>query len=173
MTVPDIDLSMSDEEIVPSITRKNPNIQKLVEEGCFLSLVFARTKDSSKTAVLKMAPEIRSEIVKNGNYIFVGLKRCKAYDRFWVAQCYHCQGFGHISSACPKKNSNPVCAFCAGAHESKSCSEKHSPQCINCRRLGNPSSPTGHFASNSSCPVMMSQRQKIIENTNFTSSKNT
>ena len=103
MTVPDVALSMSDKEIIPSITRKNPNIQKLIEEGCILSLVFVKTKDSSKTAVLKMAPDIRSEIVKNGNYIFVGLKRCKAYDRFWVAQCYHCQGFGLTSSVCPKK----------------------------------------------------------------------
>ena len=172
MTVPDVSLFMNDEEIVQSITRKNPNIQKLVNEGCALSLVFARTKENSKTAVLKMAPEIRSEIIKDGNYIFVGMKRCKAYDRFWVSQCYHCQGFEHTSPSCPKKNSNPVCAFCSDAHESKSCTKKDSPQCANCLQLENRSTPTNHFASYASCPVMVSQRQKVIQNTNFTSSKN-
>ena len=172
MTVPDIDLSMDDAEIVPSITRKNLNIQKLVDEGYTFTLIFAKTRDMGKTAVLKMAPEIRSEIVKNGNSIFVGMKRCKAYDRFWVNQCYHCQAFGHISSSCPEKNSHPVCAFCSGAHRSNSCTEKNSPQCANCLKLESGSAPTNHFASSSSCPVMMSQRRIVIENTNFTSSKN-
>ena len=93
MTVPDVSHSLADEEIIPAILNKNPNIQKLSEKGYDLSLLFTIKKDHSKTAVLKMAPEIRSEIIKNGNYIYIGLKRCKAYDRFWVSQCYHCQGF--------------------------------------------------------------------------------
>ena len=171
MTVPDIELSMKNEEIISSILRKNMNIEKLVNEGYTFTLVFAKNRDNSKTAVLKMAPEIRSEIIKNSNYVFVGMKRCKAYDRFWATQCYHCQAFGHTSS-CPKKNTHPVCAFCSGAHKSSSCTEKNSPQCANCLQLENGSAPVNHFASSSSCPVMMSQRRKVIENTNFTSSKN-
>ena len=172
MTVPDVSSSIMDEDIIPSILRKNPNIQQLVNRGYTLSLIFARLRDSSKTAVLKMAPEIRSEIVKSDGHIYVGLKRCKAYDRFWVAKCYHCQGFGHKSADCPKKDDRPVCAFCAGDHESRSCSRKNSPQCVNCLRLENRTSPTDHFASSLSCPVMMSQQRKIIENTNFACSRN-
>ena len=171
MTVPDVSLSLADDEVVASIL-KNPNIQQLVEGGCVLSLVFTRTKEHSKTAVFKMAPEIRSEIVNSGNYVYVGLKRCKAYDRFWVVQCYHCQGFGHISSSCPKKDASPVCACCACKHETKACTNKDSPRCANCLLLENPPSTVSHFASSSACPVMMSQRKKIIENTNFSSSKN-
>ena len=174
MTVPDISKSLADDEIVPSILRKNPSIRKLVEGGCTLLLLFTRTKEQqkSKTAVLKMAPEIRSQIVKENNYIYVGLGRCRAYDRFWVAQCYHCQGFGHVSSECPKKNAGPVCAFCADAHESRTCGNKNSPRCVNCSKLEKPPDSISHFASSSSCPVMISQRRKVMENTDFTCSKN-
>ena len=172
MTVPDISSSISDDDIIPSILRKNPSIQTLVDNGYALSLIFARSRDSSKTAVLKMAPEIRTEIVKNDCYIYVGLNRCKAYDRFWVTKCGHCQGFGHKTADCPKKNSKPVCAFCAEDHESRSCTKKSSPQCANCLRLENRTSPMDHFATSFSCPVMISHQRKVIENTNFASSKN-
>ena len=172
MTVMDISASVADDDIIPSILRKNPDIQQLVNKGYALSLIFARLRDHSKMAVLKMAPEIRTEILKNDGYIYVGLSRCKANDRFWVTKCGHCQGFGHKIAECPKKNGKPVCAFCAGNHESRACSKRNSPQCANCLRLENQTSPTDHFASSLSCPLMMAQQKKIIENTNFASSKN-
>ena len=170
MTVPDISLTMKDDEIVSSISLKNPNIRKLVEEGLTLSLIFAKVNGNSKTAVLRMSPEIRSEIVNSGSYVYVGLNRCKSYDRFWVNQCYHCQGFGHKACDCPKKDQDPVCSFCAQHHESKACSNKDSPKCINC--MSNDSSPMDHYSSSSNCPSMKAQRKKIIENTDFTGSKN-
>ena len=174
MTVADISESLPDCEIVPSILKKNPNIRRLADGGCSLSLVFTRKKENnkSKTAVLKMAPEIRSQIVKDGSHIYVGLGRCRAYDRFWVTQCYHCQGFGHVSSGCSKRNTGPVCVFCADAHESRACTNKNSPRCVNCLKSGRPSDSINHFASSSSCPVMVSQRNKIIEKTEFPCSKN-
>ena len=172
MTLTDVSEGLADEEVVPSILKKNPSIQRLVTGGCSLSLVFTKTREHYKIAVLKMSPEIRSEIAKNSNYIYVGLGRCKAYDRFWVSQCFHCQGFGHKSSACPKKDATAVCAFCAGSHESRTCENKDSPQCTNCLSMETSSGPTNHFASSSNCPVMISQRKKIMENTNFTCSKN-
>ena len=172
MTVHDIGLTVEDEDIIPSILRKNPGIQQLVDKGHAFSLIFARSRDRSKMAVLKMAPEIRTEIVKSDSYIYVGLSRCKAYDRFWVTKCGHCQGLGHKSAECPKKDDQPICSFCAGEHESKSCSRKDSPQCANCLRSENQTSPTNHFATSLSCPMMISQQKKIIENTNFASSKN-
>ena len=173
MTVPDISSSIADEDIIPSILRKNPKVQQLVNGGYTLSLIFARVKGNSKTAVLKMAPEIRSEIIKGDSSLYVGLTQCRAYDRFWVTKCGHCQGLGHKSADCPKKQDKPVCAFCAEEHESRSCSRKNFPQCANCLRLENRTSPIDHFATSLSCPVMMSQQRKIIENTNFECSKNT
>ena len=163
---------MTDDDIIPNILRKNPNIQGLVNNCYAFSLIFARSKDHSKTAVLKTAPEIRYETVKNDNCVYVGLKRCKAYDRFWVTKCGHCQGFGHKSDECPKKDSSPVCAFCAGGHDSRSCTKKNSPQCANCLQLENRTSPIDHFATSLACPVMLFQHRKIIENTNFACSKN-
>ncbi|KAK7006561.1 hypothetical protein R3P38DRAFT_2371248, partial [Favolaschia claudopus] len=50
-------------------------------------------------------------------------------------QCYHCQGWNHISSVCPQRNepSRLACARCAGNHNTKSCSCPHSPQCSDLR----------------------------------------
>ena len=174
MTVPDISLFLADEDIVPSILRKNPNIKQLVNSGHTLSLIFTRSKAHGKTAVLKMAPEIRSEIIRNGSRIYVGLSQCRAYDRFWVNKCSHCQRFGHTnkSAECPKKDSTPVCAFCAGSHESRTCTQKSSPQCANCLHLANRTSPANHFATSLTCPVLILQRKRVVENTNFGNSKN-
>ena len=119
MTVTDVPTSLPDGDIIPSILKKNASIEALVERGCVLSLIFTKTKNDKKLAVVRMSPEIRMAVVGQGNYIFVGLSRCQAYDRFWVTQCYHCQGFGHIAEKCSRKDDLPRCAFCAGTHKSK------------------------------------------------------
>ena len=172
MTVTGIPSSFPDNEIIDSILNKNKDISKLVEQGLSLELLFTKAKsenDRFKVAVLKMAPEIRSLIGRSG-YIFIGLSRCKAYDRLWVTQCYHCQGYGHLSKECPKKHEDPCCAFCAGSHGSKSCDNKDHPKCANCS--GKPSKSCNHYAFSRDCPFMVQQRNKVIENTNFKSSKN-
>ena len=117
MTVVGISASLPDDEIIDNIIMKNKEVSMLVQKGCLLSMIFAKIKGNYKYAVIKIAPEIRTAIEKMGSYLYVGLSRCKVYDRFWVTQCFHCQKFGHTSSNCSKKNENPVCAFCAGAHE--------------------------------------------------------
>ena len=172
MTVTGIPSSFPDNEILEGILSKNRDIRALVEKGLSLELLFTKTKsenDRHKVAVLKMAPEIRSLVGRSG-YIYIGLSRCKAYDRFWVKQCYHCQGYGHLSSECPKKREDPCCAFCAESHESKSCNNRDHPKCINCSR--NPTRSCDHYTFSSDCPLMVQQRNKVIENTNFMSSKN-
>lgn len=179
MTIVGVSSDVQDNEIVPSILNKNLKIKSLVDDGFTFSLLFTRQRSEdaqTKVAIIKMSPEIRSAIVDEGGSVFVGLTRCKSYDRFWVTQCYHCQGFGHSKDRCAKISDRPICGFCAGDHESKSCSSKESPKCINCVN----SSPTAdsetptpaHFASSRHCPIMISQRRKVIENTNFTISKN-
>ena len=172
MTVTGIPSSFPDSEIIEGILNKNKDISALVEKGLSLELLFTKAKsenDHYKVAVLKMAPEIRALVGRSG-YIYIGLSRCKAYDRFWVTQCYHCQGYGHLSSECPKKHEDPCCAFCGASHRSKSCSNKDHPKCINCSR--NPTRSCDHYAFSPDCPLMVQQRNKVIENTNFMSSKN-
>ena len=171
MTVVDIPKSMPDDEIMSSILRKNAGIKRLVDTGLAFSFVFAREKAHNKTVILKMAPEIRKEIVNAGGYIYVGLSHCRAFDRVWVRQCYHCQGFLHNAEVCKKKNEAPRCSFCAGSHRSRDCTNKDRPKCINCASLVDGGS-CDHFASSLDCPVMEQQRKKVMDNTNYTISKN-
>ena len=176
MTIVGVTPDISDDEIVSNIVNKNTKIKSLVDEGSAFNLLFTKQKEDAQTkiAVIKMSPEIRSAVLDEGGLVYVGLTRCKAYDRFWVTQCHFCQGFGHNSDNCTRKNEGPKCSFCSGSHESKNCSNKDSPKCINCVKLmssTDPETPT-HFASSRHCPIMISQRNKVIENTNFVSSKN-
>ena len=109
MTLTGIPSSFPEGEIVDGILSKNKKIKNLCEEGLHLSLLFVKQKDQSehKVAVLKMAPEIRKAVNETGGYVYLGLSRCRAYDRFWVTQCFHCQRFGHIATKCPSKNEAP------------------------------------------------------------------
>ena len=171
MTVVDIPKSMQDDEIMSSILRKNAGIKKHVDSGLAFSLVFAREREQSKTVILKMAPEIRKEIVNAGGYIYVGLSHCRAFDRVWVRQCYHCQGFSHNADKCKKKHEAPKCSFCAGSHRSRDCTNKDNPKCVNCASLSDGES-CDHFASSLDCPVMNQQRRRVMDSTNYTVSKN-
>lgn len=177
MTLTGISTSMTDDEISSSIANKNPVIKSLIEDGHEFKLLFTKEKEESKIAVIKISPEIRSAIIQEHSCVYVGLTRCRAHDRFWVTQCHHCQGFGHISDNCSKKLEKPRCMFCADSHKSDACTNKNSPKCVNCSssRHGLASPPVelaAHFASSRHCPIMIAQRKRLIENTNFTSSKN-
>ena len=171
MTVVDIPKSMPDDEIMSSILKKNAGIKRLVDTGLPFSLMFAKEKAHSKTIIFKMAPEVRKEIVNAGGYIYVGLSHCRAFDRVWVRQCYHCQGFSHNADRCKRKNEAPKCSFCAGSHRSRDCTNKECPKCINCASLSG-GGPCDHFASSLDCPVMIQQRKIVMDNTNYTVSKN-
>ena len=171
MTVVGIPNDVPDDSIVSSIVKKSADIERLLGTGCTLTLLFTRSRGETKTAVIKMSPEIRASIVAQGGYVFVGLSRCRAYDRFWAAQCYHCQGFGHSAENCPQKNDLPRCQFCAGTHKSKDCPDKTKKKCVNCS-LSDESESVDHHASSLVCPIMLNQRQRVMENTNFSTSKN-
>ena len=115
MTLTGIPSSFPEGEIIDGILSKNKKIKSLCEEGLHLSLLFVKQKDQNehKVAVLKMATEIRKAVNKTGVYVYLGLSRCRAYDRFWVTQCFHCQRFGHIATKCPlKKRSPSLCLLC-------------------------------------------------------------
>ena len=71
-----------------------------------------------------MSPEIRSLRCKRNEQMYVELNGCKAHNRFWMTQCYHCQGFGHMSSRCSRKEEPPTCLFCVGWYESRTCSSR-------------------------------------------------
>ena len=174
MNLTGIPISHPDSEIIESILNKNKEIEALVGQGLQLELLFTRSKDefAYKVAVLRMAPEIPAAVNRVGGHIFVGLARCKAYDRFWVTQCFHCQRFGHIATKCPMKDQDPVCGYCAGSHRSALCPDRSAPKCVNCSSRAASGGSCGHYALSSDCPMMTLQRERVIENTNLVSSKN-
>ena len=172
MTVLDIPTSMPDDEIIPGIKDKNIKIKELLDSGHTLSLVFTRVRDEKKMAVLKMSPEIRNFVVSSGSRVFLGLTSCRVFDRFWATQCRHCQKFGHTKDRCPLKNASPSCGFCSGPHASLNCPDKSVLKCVNCSSQGSPAERCKHSASSLDCPVMISERNRVMENTDFGSSKN-
>ena len=172
MTLLDISPSLSDSEIVSGIQDKNPQIRELLNAGHTLTLVFSRVRDGKKMAVLKMSPEVRNAIARSGNRVFLGLTSCRAFDRFWATQCRHCQKFGHTKDRCPAKNNPPSCCYCSGPHASPVCPDKSVLKCVNCSSLGSPPERCKHSASSLECPVMISERNRVMENTDFGSSKN-
>ena len=166
--------SFPEGEIIDGILSKNKKIKNLCKEGLHLSLLFVRQKDQNehKVAVLKMAPEIRKAVNETGGYVYLGLSRCRAYDRFWVTQCFHCQRFGHIATKCPSKKEAPVCVYCAGHHKSSDCPDKSNPKCANCSARAAPGVSCSHYALSPDCPTMALQRNMVIEGTDLVSSKN-
>ena len=172
MTLLDVPPSLPDSEIVSGIQEKSPMIKGLLDAGHTLTLLFSRVKNGKKMAVIKMSPDVRNTIVRSGNRVFLGLSSCRAFDRFWALQCHHCQKFGHTKDRCPKKSASPICGFCAGSHTSSDCPDKSVLKCVNCSSLGNLLERCRHSASSLDCPVMISERKKVIENTDFGSSKN-
>ena len=172
MTLLDIPPSLPDDELISGIKDKNPKIKELLDAGHMLTLVFSRIKDGKKMAVVKMSPDVRSAIVCGGGRVFLGLVSCRAFDRFWATQCRHCQKFGHTRDRCPMKNASPVCSFCAGSHTSLDCPDKSVLKCINCSSLSKPPESCQHSATSLDCPVMISERRRVMENTDFGSSKN-
>jgi hypothetical protein len=173
MTIVGVPSEMSNENIVKAICEKNDEINNYVMSGCILSVVFSRaTINEEKTVVLKMAPEIRSAIKDIGGFVHIGMVRCRAYDRFWVTRCYYCQKYGHISSKCPNINSSAVCSYCSLAHKSQDCTSRDALCCRNCVDSGVPDADTKHSSSDKVCPKFIFERQRLIENTNFSSSKN-
>ena len=164
--------SFPDCDIIDGIVNKNVKVKELKNEGYTLELIFTKTKGDFKHAVIRVSPEIRASIQKDDWFVFVGLNKCKVYDRFWVTQCYHCQNFGHIDAKCPTKSQSATCGFCAGNHNSRNCTQKSTPCCANCSRMTPQPQSLAHFASSQNCPILVSQRQRLIENTEFSSSKN-
>ena len=154
-----------------AFSTKIPQIKELLNAGHTLTLVFSRVRDGKRMAVLKMSPDVCNAIARSGNRVFLGLTSCRAFNRFWATQCRHCQKFGHTKDGCPAKKASPTCSFCAGPHASLDRPDKGVLKCVNCSSLGFPAERYHHSASSLDCPVMISERNKAMENTDFGSSR--
>ena len=112
--------------------------------------------------VLRISPDLRELITKNGDKLRVGMKRCPVYNRFFVKRCFGCQQYGHFHAQCPTKNIFS-CSNCAGDHESRVCEASSSDhRCVNCMRAGK--TDINHTASSLSCPVFVNELNKVKSN---------
>ena len=103
--------------------------------------------------VITEAQETAEKAIKFG--ILLGLQRHKCEkphnsEVVKTQQCYNCQTFGHIATACTKKT---VCQRCGGEHTIRECEKtKDEARCPNCQ--------DNHPASYRGCPVQKKQEQE-------------
>ena len=110
--------------------------------------------------ILRVSSELRDLILKNGDKLRVGMRRCQVYNRFFVKRCYGCQHYGHFHAQCPTPNI-VCCSTCAGDHETKDCSASQSEKkCVNCMREGK-TERIDHCASSMHCPVFTKATDKL------------
>lgn len=183
ITICDIDSELYKEtdkqKLMNNILSKNPNIKKLVDEGCCFEILFIQTQhQSSNRAILKVDPKILyhlnklKEQHKTNAVIFIQNSACRFYNRFHIIQCYQCQSFGHRkgSTACPLNQTNQnTCLYCSLNHPSKDCPNKRQPdlyKCANCTRFSNSEQTClNHTTTDHTCPLLQKQIENIIKNT--------
>ena len=122
LTVVGFPSDMRDDEIISAICKKNEQLNQLVESGKTLEV--AKCWDNKNSAgitqynkiAIKCSPEIRTYIaIRNGGYVFVGLCRCKVYDRYFVPPCFHCYEYNNFSNKSPNKSKPAKYGKCAGS----------------------------------------------------------
>lgn len=104
------------------------------EEGLKVVHTYTNKRTKTNTAVLEMSCDVYKQIKKNSK-IFVGWQSCAYYDDYNVNMCYNCCGFNHSKAKCQRK---PVCANCAGEHQTWDCEcQSEVKKCINCIESNN------------------------------------
>ena len=160
-----------------TILEKNEGIRTLVDQGKNIEVVFFQKHLKSYTVAIKVSPEIRSYIIdKCASKLFLFSACCRTIDRCYYHVCFHCQQIGHTSGeACPNKNKDPTCMYCAKSHRTKNCTVKNDPNhhcCANCLRSkvsAIQSEAYSHNANSFSCPISKQVVTNIARNTQFTS----
>ena len=162
---------------VTMICNKDSNLKDLIDEGETFEIVKCfELKDYSDTVVskklvVKVSAKIRNYIMSvNEGYLYVGLVRCKVYDRLIVPQCYHCYEFYHFSQNCPKKSKSPTCGKCSKSHETKNCRSSQE-RCVNCVNK-NPNEENNHPAYSYKCPAIEREVKNLQHRTDYTGEKN-
>ena len=174
LTISDISTDItSKEDLEEKLLEKNGFIKELKDDDEMFKIVFFDKRD--KFAVLQVSAKIREAIRQNRDRVFVDLEQHQVRDRVHVVQCFHCQGYGHMSGSpyCGQKDSDPTCFYCAGSHASKDCNRKKekktgSIKCINCEKSKNhaiKSKCNTHKASDNLCPFYVKEKIRIMSRT--------
>ena len=153
------------------IKEKNEKIKALIDNGNEFQVVYL--DKASGNAVIKISPEIRKYLKDNNDKVHIGLEYYHIEDQYHIIQCFHCQGYGHMSNSpkCPQKNNDPTCLYCAGSHKSGVCGlkrQKEQHQCINCLDSKNSqinSRAKTHTATDKLCPFVILETKRVMGRT--------
>ena len=173
--------------IVAQIVEKNPSIKELYESGHTISIVYLNkikrsTYDKQEhielTIGIKLSPTVyRVLFNQQQGSLYLGSRRYKVTDRFYIKQCYHCQMIGHTSVDCNdvKTNKRPTCMYCMESHRSSEChskqkKDKHAcARCLASKHTNDAENSKTHNAAAYDCPVLVRETKRIAANTDFIS----
>ena len=150
---------------------KNQNQDKGIDiDRSNFKVLFIRphAKDAAKfQATVRVSNEVRASIDRVGNKLHVGLTVCPIYDHFHVKRCNLCQGYHHYQEnkfTKVKCSKDPVCANCAGPHETESC-QSGQLKCVHC--AANEFPETNHKASDPKCKSYVNAQKKLEQSIGF------
>lgn len=160
-------------DLVPDESMKPKKEREGLNEKPPLKMIFFERKEGrEKYAVLQVSPEIREAIRRNGDKVYLGMSRSYVNDRIHVIQCFHCQGFGHMSgSRCPLEGKAPVCSVCTGRHRTDECTKRNNREthkCTNCARSNRPNikaTAETHRATDNLCPFFVREKESLMMRT--------
>jgi hypothetical protein len=173
--------------LVAQIVEKNSSIKDLYEAGHTISIVYLNkikrfTNDKQErielTIGIKLSPSVyRVLFNQQQGSLYLGSRRYKVTDRFYIKQCYHCQMIGHTSVDCNevKTNKHPTCMYCMGSHRSSACQfkqkkDKHAcARCLASTHTNDAENSRTHNAAAYDCPVLVRETKRIAANTDFIS----
>ena len=166
----------SDEHIIEELRLKNPCIDELMSDGNELKIIYKKKEDNM--IVIRTTRKIKEVIKGMNNRIYLGLQLLNVRDHIHLAQCYHCQDFGHYAGSiyCKSKEGNSTCFYCASTeHNSANCKNKKNTEkhrCVNCTRDGR--QHTHHKATDQLCPAVIKETLRTYSRTDGmdTESKN-
>lgn len=160
LTILQVEKEMQNKEIIESIKLKNSHITELIKSEDDFTILFAyKLSDHHKTIVIKTTASIRAAIMSTG-LLYVGTRRCRVYDRYWVNRCNRCQSYKHKTADC---KSQLACGFCAGNHQSRECNNRNQLRCKNCQESGH--MDYKHASISHDCPIYSSIKSYIISRT--------
>ena len=161
----------TEDNIVNTLVDHNPFISSFLEfksstvenHMSLLNVKPLKNDSSLSQVVLKVSKELRQLLLKKGDKLRVGMKRCPVYERFFVKRCFGCQHFGHFHAQCPTPTIF-CCANCAGDHETHKCEPAVTEhKCVNCLRAGR-TEGINHPASSLKCPIFENELKNLKNN---------
>ena len=103
---------------------------------------------------LRLPVDIQKRLLEEGK-VYYGRSRLNVQERFYVQQCFKCQGYNHVSKDCTSDIS--VCKRCGGDHDVMKCGAPRTKFCVNCNQSAeHKANATTHFGGDHKCPVRLS-----------------